>query len=352
MSKSLPEQNKNNEEVDVLILFDYFGRSINRFINFIVTIFKSIFSFFIYALKPIIRNFKLIALVMVVSATLGYVLQKTQRDVYTSQMLVKPYFDSKFQLVTNVKYYNTLISEGEYRQLMEVFNINEDEAKQIIRFDIKSGPENENDKIVQYDLFLKSIDSSRAQNITFEEFIENRSIYSGDVFEIEAFSYKKDIFRSLEEGLNNTFTNTYSVKKREKRDMLLAIERERIIASIKQVDSLQKVYINVMDEEASSKQGAYTTKDGMTFIQEKTVTREYDLLKESIQLKEALSKLDSRKVEEDVYFDTLSSFQDTGAKYSTIENKYVLIFPFMAFILLCLVFVIRNLIRFISNYEA
>ncbi|GGG36688.1 hypothetical protein [Bizionia arctica] len=351
MSNNLP-QNKNNDEVDILVLFDYFGRSIRGFFNFLLNIIKGIFSFFIYALKPFIRNFKLIVLVMLVAAVLGYVLQRTQRNVYTSQMLVKPYFDSKFQLVTNIKYYNTLINEGEYDQLMQVFNISEDDAKQIIRFDINTGPENENDKIIQYDIFLRSIDSTRAQNISFEEFVENRSIYSGDVFEIGAFSYKKDIFRSLEAGLNNTFTNSFSMKKREKRDLLLSIERERIVASIKQVDSLQKVYINVMDEEATSKQGAYTTKDGMTFVQEKTKTREYDLLKESMTLKQDLSKLDSQKVEDDVYFDTLSSFQDTGARYTTIWKKNVFVFPLIAFVALCFAFLIRNTIKFISKYEA
>ncbi|MCX7546575.1 hypothetical protein OS188_01260 [Xanthomarina sp. F1114] len=352
MSNNLPEQNKNNEEVDILILFDYFGKSINRVINFFLNILKGIFSFFIYALKPFVRNFKLIVLIMLVSAILGFIYQRTQDDVYTSQMLVQPYFDSKYQLVTNIKYYNALINERDYGQLTDIFNIDEDEAKKIISFDINSGPENENDKIIQYDQFLKSIDSTRAQNISFEEFVENRSIFSGDVFEIEVFSHKKDIFRSLEEGLNNTFTNTYSVKKREKRDSLIAIERHRITSSIKQVDSLQKVYINLMGDEANSKQGAYTTKDGMTFIQERTKTREYDLLKESMELKKALSELDAQKVEEDVYFDTLSSFQDTGAKYTSIWNMYILIFPLAAFVLLCAAFLIRNLIKFISNYEA
>ncbi|HLV14603.1 MAG TPA: hypothetical protein VKY41_05435 [Xanthomarina sp.] len=352
MSKNLPEQNKNTEEVDVLVLFDYFGKSINKVFNFFLSIFKGIFSFFIYALKPLVRNFKLIAIIMLVSAILGYVLQRTQREVYTSQMLVKPYFDSKYQLVTNIKYYNALINEKDYHQIEEIFNLNEEEAKQIISFGINAGPENENDKIVQYDSFLRSIDSTRAQNISFEEFVENRSIYSGDVFEIEVFSYKKDIFRSLEEGLNNTFTNTYSVKKMQKRDSLISIERNRILSSIRQVDSLQKVYINVMAEETSSNQGSYTTKDGMTFIQERTKTREYDLLKESMQLREALGELDAQKVEEDVYFDTLSSFQDTGAKYTSIWSKYLIIFPLASFVLLCLGFLFRNIIRFISRYEA
>jgi len=350
MSQEVPKGSQN-EEVDLGQLFNMIGRLFDRFFNFIGSIFKAIFSVFIYALKAIISNFKIIVIVLLLAGVLGFILQRTQKDIYESQMLVKPYFDSKFQLVTNINYYNALIGEKDYNQLTSIFEIDEESAKQIIRFEIHPGPENENDKIKQYDAFLKSLDSTRAQNISFDEFVENRSIYSGDVFEINVKSYKKDIFRSLEEGLNSTFTNTYSVKKREKRDSLIYIERNRILASIKEADSLQKVYLRVMEEESKMKDGSYTTKDGMSFIREKTKTREYDLLQEVNKLREELGKLDAQKVEEDVYFDTLSSFQDVGAKHTSIWNKKVVILPAIAFLLLCALYLLIRLIKFVSSYE-
>ena len=350
MSQTTP-QGSHNEEVDLIQIFKYIGKFFDRIFNFIASIFKAIFSVFIYALKAIVNNFKIIVIVLLLAGVLGFILQRTQKDIYESQMLVKPYFDSKFQLVTNINYYNALIGEKDYTQLTSIFEIDEESAKQIIEFEIHPGPENENDKIKQYDTFLKSLDSTRAQNISFDEFVENRSIYSGDVFEINVKSFKKDIFRSLEEGLNSTFTNTYSVKKREKRDSLIYIERNRILASIKEADSLQKVYLRVMEEESKMKDGSYTTKDGMSFIREKTKTREYDLLQEVNKLREELGKLDAQKVEEDVYFDTLSSFQDVGAKYSSIWNLYVLIMPMIAFILLCVVYLSNRLIKYVSSYE-
>lgn len=350
MNQEVP-QDSQNEEVDLGQLFNVIGKLFDKFFNFIRSIFKAIYSVFIYALKAIITNFKIIAIVLVISAVLGVILQRTQKDIYESQMLVKPYFDSKFQLVTNINYYNALIGEKDYNQLMSIFDIDEESAKQIIEFDIHPGPENENDKIKQYDNFIKSIDSIRAQDISFEEFIENRSIYSGDVFEINVKSYKKDIFRSLEEGLNSTFTNTYSVKKMQKRDSLISIERKRILASIKEVDSLKKVYLRVMEEESKTKEGSYTTRDGLSFIQEKTKTREYDLLQEENKLREALSKLEAKKVEEDVYFDTLSSFQDVGAKYTSIWNLFALILPALAFVLLCLIYLSNKLIKYVVSYE-
>ena len=137
----------------------------------------------------------------------------------------------------------------------------------------------------------------------------------------------------------------------QKRDSLISIERKRILASIKEVDSLKKVYLRVMEEESKIKEGSYTTKDGLSFIQEKTKTREYDLLQEENKLRQELSNLEAKKVEEDVYFDTLSSFQDVGAKYTSIWNLYILILPIIAFVLLCLIYLFNKLIKYVVSYE-
>jgi hypothetical protein len=268
-------------------------------------------------------------------------------------MLVKPYFDSKYQLVTNINYYNALIDDEDFQQLGSLFKIGDDNARQLIEFEIEPGPETENDRILEYEEFVKQVDSVRAQNIYFDEFIENRSIYSGTLYEIKVKSFKKDIFRSLEEGLNSTFTNTYSIKKMQKRDSLIAIDRLRIVNSLKEVDSLQEVYIEVLKNESNSKgKGTITLKDGMSLVQERVQTKEYELLERELKLREELTKLDSQKVEEDVYFDTLSSFQDVGSVYSSIWTNYKLIFPALMFLFLVIIYVIRKFITFVMSYEA
>ena len=352
MSKELP-QNNNSEEIDLGQLFNAIGKLFNKFFNLIGTILKAILTFFVFILKAIINNFKVIVVVLVVSSIIGFAIEKTKPEVYTSQMLVKPYFDSKYQLVTNINYYNALIREKDYKQLKELFDIDLNDSKEILDFEINPGPETENDKIVQYDEFVNSLDSIRAQDISFKDFIENRSIYSGEVFEINVKSTKKDIFRSLEKGLNSTFTNTYSKKKMQKRDSLIAIDKQRLLNSLKEVDSLKKVYINVMEIESKSENGGAVvpSKDGI-LLQEKTKTREFELLEKQIALRAELSTLDSQKVEEDVFFDTISSFQDVGAKYVSIWEKYSVIFPILSFVLLCLIFAAKNKLKFVNNYEA
>ena len=60
MSKEVP-QGSQNEEVDLGQLFNMIGKLFDKFFNFVGSIFKAFYSVFIYALKAIITNFKIIA---------------------------------------------------------------------------------------------------------------------------------------------------------------------------------------------------------------------------------------------------------------------------------------------------
>ena len=351
MSKDL-QQMPQNEEVDLGQLFNLIGNMFSRFFGFIGAIFKTIFSVIIYSLKAIIINFKIIVISMLIAGVAGFVLEKMSDDVYRSQMLVKPYFDSKFQLVTNICHYNALIDEGGFKDLAIIFEIDSITAKKIVEFEIVPGPETENDVILEYDGFLKQIDSVRAQGISFDDFANNRSIYTGNLFEINAFSTKKDIFKSLEKGLNKTFVNEYSAKKRSKRDSLIALDKARILSSLAHVDSLKRVYVKVLkDESTKEKQGTITLKDGMSLVQERTDTKEFELLEKELELKKELNKIESEKVEENDFFDAVSTFQEVGTKYISLWKRYSIVFPILTFILLVLGYLTFKAIFFIKNYE-
>lgn len=342
----------NTEEVDLGLLFDAIGKLFNRFFQFIALIFKFGFSIIIFGLKAIIDNFKLIGAVLIVAAITGYGLERLKPNIYTSQMLVKPYFDSKYQLVNNIGYFNALISGGDYTPLTEIFQVSEEDVKQLKNFEINIGPESENDRIKQYDNYIKSIDSVLAQDISFDDFIENRDIYSSNFFEISVYSSKKDIFKSLESGLNKSFENTYSAKKMKKRDSLIYIQKQSLINSIKSVDSLQKVYINVLTEESKSQNSSISLGEAFSFKKEDSKTREFDLLEKGIELRNQLRILEEKKVEEDVFFDTVSGFQEVGNISTSIFKKYSIIFPIVSFLILFLIFTLLRTVKFVKKYEA
>lgn len=351
MSKDTSPGPSQNEEVDLGQLFDAIGRLFERLYNFIASIFKAIFGGIIHGSRAIIDNFKLIAFVLIIAAAAGYGVEKVRKERYDSTMLVRTFFDAKYQLHTNLNYYNALLGEENYETLMDIFEIDEETIKQIVDFEIKPGPETENDRILQYDRFIKSLDSVRAQEITFDEYIDNRDVISGSIFEIKVESKTKDIYKKLEPGIIKSFNNLYSIKKMEQRDSMISVRRENILESIREIDSLQTVYISVLEEESQSTRANISLGDGFPLQQEKTSTKEYQLLNKEIELRDALRKLDEEKIEQSEFYEIISTFQEVGNKVTDFKSMYRLLFPAIAFILLCLGYLTKNYIRFVRNYE-
>ena len=223
--------------------------------------------------------------------------------------------------------------------------------KSLNSFELTIGPETENEQILQYDRFLKTIDSTRAAEITFEDFIDNRSIYAGSIFQIAVESTKNDIFRDLEEGLNSSFSNKYSEEKMRKRDSLISLQKQNILEAIEEVERLQQFYINVLEEESKSSETKYSLGETLSLTPEGAETKEYELLNEEIRLRSELRKLDERKIQEDVFFDIISSFQQIGSKSDNIFSRFSLIFPILAFVLICLMYCLLKLANFVKNYE-
>jgi hypothetical protein len=266
-------------------------------------------------------------------------------------MLVKTYFDAKYQLVTNINYFNALLEDEDYNTLSSIFDIENEFSQKLVSFEIEPGPETENDKILEYETFIKSIDSVRAQEISFDDFIENRDIHTGDLFIIRVEALQKDIFRDLETGLNTSFDNAYSIKKMEKRDSMIAIKKENLEAQIEEIKQLQKIYIDVLEEESQSTKASVNLGEGFPLQQEKTETKEYQLLNQEIKLRNELRVLEEQKIEENVFFDVISSFQLVGNKSTNIIDKYSLIFPLLMFALLSLFYFSKKIVRYVLNYE-
>ncbi|MGS2725697.1 hypothetical protein ACU8DI_03740 [Psychroserpens sp. BH13MA-6] len=342
---------KREEEVDLIVLMNYIGGFFSKFYNFLKSIVISIISILVFILKAIIDNIKIIAIVIIVSGILGYTLEKLRTPTYKSSMFVKPYFDSKYQLVNNINYFNALIQNNDPKSLAEIFTIPQEDAEKINKFEILIGPESENEKIKQYDTYLKSLDSIRAQDISYEDFIENRNIYSSDFFEIAVEAQKKDIFKSLEAGLNDSFKNTYSEKKMQKRDSLIYIQQKSLQSSLRSIDSLQEVYIRVLEEESKAKSNTISLSEGFSVQPDKSKTKEFELLNKQLEIKSEMRVLEERKIEEDVFYDTVSGFQEVGSVSDTFLKKYSLVFPIISFLILCVIFVVRRMVTFVKNYE-
>ena len=345
------QQPYRDDEVDLLVIFNYIGERFNKLFKLIGWIFKSLFSIFIYASKAILVNIKLIAIALLVSAEIGYGLEKYKSPVYESSMIVQTFFDSKYQLASNLEYYNSLLNDEKFDLLSSIFEIDSTIIKEIRVFELNRGPQSENEKYDEYDQFLKKLDSIRAQDITFEDFIENRDIFSGTLFEIRVESKKNDIFNMLDVGIYKSFNNLYSIEKKMKRDSLINLRKENILNSITEIDSLQNVYINVLEEESQSTKARINLGEGFPLEQAKSDTKEYQLLNKEIELRDELRALEEEKIQERELYEVISTFPRIGNKVTTFFDRYMLVLPLLTFIILSGIYLFKKFRNYVLSYE-
>lgn len=351
MSDDLKEHSPS-DDVELGPLFDAITSFFKRVVRLIRLIFESIVNGLVFCLKVVIDNYKWIVGVSVISFVLGFIVEKQISAVYSSQLLVRPYFESKYQLTKDLGYYNTLIGAKNYKELSKVFDISEEDAASLLYFEINWGPESENEKLLAYDNFIKLLDSTSANSLPFNEFIANRNFYSGILYEIRVEASKNDVFKSLEPTLKRSFENDYSIRQKQKRDTLIGLQKSNILSLLTTVDSLRQVYVSVLKEESTKETSKITLGQGLSIdSRNNSKTREFELLNKEIELRTDLLVLEEMEVREDTYYDIVSEFSKVGSRVYKIEEKYRYIFPMLGMALLTLIFVINLIVKFVRSHE-
>ena len=349
MSEKLPQQ-PQNEEVDLGQLFSAIGKMFERLFTFIGKLLKGVFISLIYILKPIVNNIKLIAIALISAFVIGFIVEKYNDVEYSSEMIVIPHFDSKYQLMTDIKYFNNLIGTGKNQTLAEIFEIDSIRAAELIGFEIDKGPENQNDLLSEYNDFMKSIDTVLV-DVSYDEFIDNRLLLSASVFAIKAKSSSNDIFSDLEKGIVKSFENSFSKRKKALRDSILYNEVNTVNTEIVKIDSLQRIYLEVLRNESSNGNLSISSGGLIPITQERSVTREYDLFEKEMKLRNTLLNINEVLIESSDYYEILSGFEYIGPKEIKYTNRYSLIFPVVTLALLLLVSLLVKAFKFIKNYE-
>ncbi|WP_299521452.1 hypothetical protein [Winogradskyella sp.] len=351
MSDKVPQESQN-EEVDLGQLFNAIGRLFEKLFAFIRRLFKSLFSALIFALKPLVNNFKLIAILLMISALIGFSIEKLNEPTFISEMLVRPYYDSKYQLANNVDYFNALISSENYGELSNIFEIDSSTtAKQLIGFEIEIGPETQNDLIKEYDDYIKSLDSTLAVDVTYEDFIENRDILAGSIFSVKARAISNDIFPSLEQGFIKTFQNEYSIKLKDRTDSIRNVKKRIYLQELERVENLQKMYLDIKTSESKREEATLGVGGIIPLVQAKTETKEFELFQEELKIRNSLRILEEEALEESEYYDILSSFEEVGTIEKNVFERYSLVFPALSMLIMTLVYCLLKAFKFIKEYE-
>lgn len=341
-----------SEEVDLGQLFKLFGNAFNRLFKFIGSILNGLFLALAWLIFFIKRHFLKLFIAGVLGIIFGFVLDITSKPVYKSSLIIKQNYQTGEILYNLIERYNALISERDSISLGKDLKISPKEALSLTDFDMESILD-ENQKLKLFNNYKEEMDSIIASTLEFKAFSEKAKEYDYQYQRIILKATKKSVFYNI---LRQTIENVESsgfFKNEQQKDLAELIGRENIIReSLKESDSLQKVYQFVLEKSAESTSGSQTSVT-IDNTEGKSITREYDLFISDLELRRELVEIEREKEDKRDIIEILSTEQIVGTLDKT-QNVFGFSISkkiFYGLFLSMLVFVILLSIEFLKFLE-
>ncbi|MEO9571753.1 MAG: hypothetical protein ABJH82_11860 [Polaribacter sp.] len=339
-------QPNNEEEVDLGSLFVIIGKGFSKFFNFIGSIFKGVFHFLITILLFIKKNIIKIGIAAIIGFASGVFIQVKSSDKYESEMLVKPNFESANQLYNNINYYNDLVKQKDTSGIQNTFKLSKPEAASLRKFTIEPIV-NENDIINSYNDFILEVDTTTVKSYTFDEFKASFKDLDYKIHKIKVVAKKNNVFSKLDEVIissviNNKYFKRVKVLTNEDLNRTDSIYRQNLA----QLDSLRKVYMQVMIAEAK-KQSTGTSID---LGGEKRTTKELELFESNRKINLLLKEIAEDKSEKYEVINVISNFQPIGSEIKGVTKNKAFQLALLGSIGMIFILLLLKLNSYLNNY--
>ncbi len=343
--------NTSPEEIDLGALLKQMVLLFTGFFAFIGNIFKSVFKILIGLLLFLRKHIIKLGIAIVLGASVGVLFETISPEIYHYDMIVEPNYKAVYQLSERIQYYNSLIESEDSLALAKLFNINFDDANSLLEFEIIR-QEEYRDIIEAYDEFIKDKDSLSITKIAFYEFVDDGfSFFDAKQYVVRMLSLKNKLSHNIQPELIEDLENNQSlIDERNNNIKRLELKEERILQSIKDIDSLRETYkkIGLLLAENSHVSGTAIE----IFDSKKADENEIKLF---YIYQDAYKNLDTLLVEKEKMkdvFKIVTPFKPLGiSKVRIIENKvfkYTMIFLFLTIFFI----LIKDLDTYLKTYKS
>lgn len=341
-------QKNNEEEVDLGSLFVIIGNGFSKFFKFIGSIFKSFFDFFIQILLFFKGNFIKLSIATIIGAGFGGFLEYYQDSVYSSEMIVQPNFNSTKQLYTNIEYFNSLAKQKNKTKLSSFFGLSLKEATSLKSFKIEPIVVDK-DIVKSYNKVITSIDTLASKNYSYDDFKESFTDVDYYTHIIKIKSTQNDIFSKFNSTILKGIDDNSYFKAIQKATIDNINRSETIYKnSLKQVDSLRKLYAKVLLEE-SKRSVAETTIDMGS--KDLAKPKEIELFSTVKGINNDLRSVNNERSQLSEIVNVVSYFQAIGAKQKGILGNKYLKFSLLGMLLMTVYLLFIKLNTFLNKYN-
>ena len=347
MSNDLP-QPQSSDEVDLGQIFKLIGNAFDRFFRFIGRIFTGLFRLIILFLFFIQKHFLKLLAVVVIGFVLGAIIDKKKEPEYISSMVIEPNFNSVQQLYNNVEFYNELAKAKDSLSLSEVLNITKEEASSLKNFRVESYSD-ENQKIVLFDRFVRSLDSTTKKAIDMKAYLKNFNSFDARFHTISVIATDNGIAKKIQPAIISSISNnSYFNLQKDISDSNIKLQDSLFNKQITEIDSLQLLYKKVMLKQADrSIQGTNITL-GENGVRD---NKELSLINKMEDLKFGLVELRKERGNKSSILNVISDFPNKGVREKGMLKSFKFLIPGSLLIVTALLLLLLSLNKYLKNYK-
>ena len=355
MSTNSSKPNKT-EEVDLRALFKLIGNTFDRFSNFFINIFKSIFLSFVWLIFLIKKHIIVLSSALVLGYLIGFFITKLSPPKFESSVAIVQNYPTGKNLYGLAKYYNNLIKQKDYETLAQALEVDTEKTTVILGFEVKP-LFNGNDNIVAFNEFLLEIDTLASPPVQYKEFLANTEDHSYKYQQISIQSTVqssfKPVFSKIVKSINLT---PYFISEQNKDIVELTKTKEALEFSLIKSDSLKSTYQRVLEQELINNN---PTEIGITFESSSQMkrTKEYELYNSDIELKRELVEIERALLDKQYIIEVVSNSQDSGLTDDAKEIFGVklplsLLLALVLFLFIFASLLVSELLRFTERFRS
>ena len=343
---STKKQN-NDEEVDLGSLFTVIGKGFKNFFNFIGNIFKGIFHRLILILLFLKLHILKFSVAVLIGGIVGFFLESNKETKFSSNLIVKPNFESTQLLYENINYYNDLVKQQNTKHLASIFKIDTSKAAALRKFEI-TPLMNSNDIINAYDNFILEVDTLTVKSYDFDNFESSFTDFDYLVHNIEVQATVSDIFSELENTIINSIEkNTFFNKIKNLTKENLNTKDSILKANFIEVDSLRSVYMRAILEGAKNNSNGTNIELGS----KSNITKENDLFEIDRKIIYDLSQTYEDIATKSDVINIISNFKPEGSEIKGITKNLIFIMAVLGFLLTLFIILLFDLNKYLEDYK-
>lgn len=315
MNSNLPEQPA--DEADLGQLFRLIGRAFERLFKFASKLAYQLFLVVVYLIFFAKRHLIIFLVTGVIGISLAIVKDKYGAKKYASTIVIKQNYNTGEHLYNTLENYSKLIEQKDSIELSSLFSISPAEANKLTLLEVESSL-TENQKIELFDKFTKGLDSVLASKQKYKSFVGNLKDYEHRIQKITLESKGKSDFNKIFNRIIENISASEFFLNEQKKDIEELNNQElALINSIKESDSLQKVYQEVLRKSVEKAEGGETQ---ITFegSGKDNKTKEFELFQSDLELRRELVEVNRQRENLREIIEIVSL---QGAKNGVLDDK-------------------------------